>query len=810
MVRPFTIYVMQSAHTDIGYTHSQEQIMLMYLDHYDHVLELCRKSEHEPIAHRFKWTCETSWQVRHYLEARPEREEEFLYYVRNGQIEITASFLHFTDMVDTDAYRRSLEWVLAYCKQHKLPLRCALHSDINGWPWGLADVLSEANIPYFCSQIHIDSATDPLGKRGSVHYFWLLEQGVDLKQETPFRIPQAFLWQGPQGGKVLHWLGEHYLQGNVLGLSSSKGFAADKTGYFTETDQVTAEELYASAKVEVPRYLERLIEAGYPYDSILLSTGGFYVDNAPPDERWCRIIKQWNKDHEEIQIRTATLGEWFEVLAQKQQESLPTYKVAWPDHWAHGLGSLTTRIAQARRTQRRRADVVKLVDQADSKKAAEYLTTALQQEQLALEHTFNAWSTTARPSSSFNEFVQSTKELNFHRAEFYLDEAVGSALRQIVPESNEQPQLYVGVSRSGDGKRIVHFAADDLQLNPEQQILTDLDGERYPFQRDSQELSRFIAVLPLKERDFSSFSLMTAQTQSVASEARTELSTRGWHVRVDPISGGLLSLKEQVNGKEWVDLHHQHVFGQLVQEAIVHPQGLQMVGNTGRFMALDTASDSLRRRIEPGQVFEYSTLQIIGSPQYRAGSVFDTIQLTGKQTRIGKVQISWRAYHAIPVVELVLDWYKTWSDQPEAAYVAFPFAAQGGQLELETGGGFFQPGSFAEGGQLPGTCSTYYTIQQAARISAASGEQLFWLPLDAPLVMPNEINYARWEATEPWDWNGFLASMPVNHYWHTNFATSQRGYLRLRYRFVSPSALNSADSETIIQTGIPSEAYGWR
>jgi len=106
---PFTIYVMQSAHTDIGFTHPQEQIASMYLDYYDRVLELCRQTEDMPEASRFKWTCETSWQARHYLVARPEREEEFLRYARAGQIELTASYLHFTDLIDPDAYRRSLD-----------------------------------------------------------------------------------------------------------------------------------------------------------------------------------------------------------------------------------------------------------------------------------------------------------------------------------------------------------------------------------------------------------------------------------------------------------------------------------------------------------------------------------------------------------------------------------------------------------------------------------------------------------------------------------------------------------------------------
>jgi hypothetical protein len=82
-----------------------------------------------------------------------------------------------------------------------------------------------------------------------------------------------------------------------------------------------------------------------------------------------------------------------------------------------------------------------------------------------------------------------------------------------------------------------------------------------------------------------------------------------------------------------------------------------------------------------------------------------------------------------------------------------------------------------------------------------------WLPLDAPLVMPQEVKYDRWE-TDEWQWNGLLASMPVNHYWHTNFPTSQRGYIRLRYRFINPALF--ASDEAAIQTALPLDAYGWR
>ncbi len=809
MDKTFTIYVIHSAHTDIGYTHPPEQIKLMYLDHYDHVLDICQRTKDAPEEERFKWTCETSWQVQHYLRHRPEREEEFLACVRRGQIEITASYLHFFDMIDADAYRRSLQWVVQYCREKQLPLHTALHCDINGWPWAVADILADYDIPYFCSQVHLDSATDPLGRRGSGHYFWLLEQ-ERLKRDMPIRIPQAFWWQGPNGKKVLHWLGEHYLQGNVLGLSGTTGFAANKSRYFTETDRMSADELYVTAERELPRYLDRLHMDGYSLNCLLLSTGGFYVDNSPPDERWCQVIARWNREHTTLRIRTATLSEWFAALSQElDKENLPTYNLAWPDHWAHGLGAATPRIAQARRTQRRRADAIAVVQQANSAYASSSLEQALEHERLALEHTYDAWSTTAHPSSPMNDFAQSSKELAFHRAELYLEEAIGHALRATHSAAENRGFLYVGPSTRYDGQYTVHFKSDDIQIDPATQMLISEDGKSYPFQRDDSDLPHFVATLPLVHDKMMRFSLSTRTQREAKSnyEQETVLESPAWQLEVDPTTGTLRHLQEKLTGREWVETSHEYGFGQLVQEVVVHPLGREAVGNLARFIALDVATDEARDSFATLPIFAHTTPRMSGKAHKEKGNVFDAITLVGQAERIGQVQITWRNYHTVPLVELVLDWNKAWNDLPEAAYVAFPFATTSGQLLLETGGGFFQPGSHVQGGQLPGTCVSYYTIQRAARITDTDGRTLLWSPVDAPLVMPNKIHYNNWEATVPWQWNGFLASMPVNHYWHTNFPTSQRGFIRLRYRFLSPHGYS--DDEQALEISQPIEALGW-
>ena len=101
--------------------------------------------------------------------------------------------------------------------------------------------------------------------------------------------------------------------------------------------------------------------------------------------RWLGVISRWNAEHHDIVLRTATLSEWFTAL-EALGDNWPTHAVAWPDHWAHGLGSVSPRIAQARRTQRRRASAIALVEQVQSPAATAALATALEQERLSLEH----------------------------------------------------------------------------------------------------------------------------------------------------------------------------------------------------------------------------------------------------------------------------------------------------------------------------------------------------------------------------------------------------------------------------------------
>ncbi len=75
----------------------------MYLEHYDKVLDLCKHTADAPAALK-AGTRRDSLAAAQTRRPRPERGV-FASGQRGSQIEITASYLHFTDMIDPDALR---------------------------------------------------------------------------------------------------------------------------------------------------------------------------------------------------------------------------------------------------------------------------------------------------------------------------------------------------------------------------------------------------------------------------------------------------------------------------------------------------------------------------------------------------------------------------------------------------------------------------------------------------------------------------------------------------------------------------------
>jgi hypothetical protein len=397
-------------------------------------------------------------------------------------------------------------------------------------------------------------------------------------------------------------------------------------------------------------------------------------------------------------------------------------------------------------------------------------------------------------------FQHAHKELNFHRSELALDEAAGRSLRVVYPQGDGQTL----VIDAPDHAVLIHMAAGDIPLDATTQVLHDVHGTVIPFQSDHSGLPQFVFGFHAPHAGRHLLRLVPGNAVVTAGND-VRLSNDVWDMVIDPLTGGLLHLVERRSGKNWVE-KHQRGFGQMVHEQVVHPLGRTAMSNGGMIRQWGIGGALLDAWPE-GPISEQTVAHTTKMTSSLRGPVFDALIWQGSSERLGKIRYEWRLYHRPALIELHIEWNKRWCEEPEAVYVAFPFAASAALLQFETSGGFFTPGYHGDGGQIPGSCNRYYTVQRAATIGNVSDHAVMWAPLDAPLVMPNDIVFDRWEVA-PWQWNGFLASMPVNHYWHTNFPTSQRGLLRLRYRIAS--CQGASNREVAVATMMPHDALGWR
>ncbi len=195
----------------------------------------------------------------------PEREAgDSCNCVRAGQIELMANYLHFTDLIDPERLRpkpdmgRSiiaaamiLAAALRYALRHQ---RLALGAARICWPTWYSVFL-----PARC----ISTVPPTRLAVACVHYHWLREWGLNaLRPDTPIWVPQAGSG-GPHGGKVLHWLNEHYHLGNVLGSPARTRSAPIRPGLLPgDRTYSPADDLYAVARREVPMYLDLAARRG--------------------------------------------------------------------------------------------------------------------------------------------------------------------------------------------------------------------------------------------------------------------------------------------------------------------------------------------------------------------------------------------------------------------------------------------------------------------------------------------------------------------------------------------------------------------
>ncbi len=133
-----TMYVVHHSHTDIGYTDLQERVIQCQINYIRSVLQLMKQPENQD----FRWNCETWFCVEQFLKtATPEEQEEFFQLLREGRIGLSASYLNFTDLADSQVLSRRMDQMCQVLGEHHIRPTTAMFADINGISMGQRDDL---------------------------------------------------------------------------------------------------------------------------------------------------------------------------------------------------------------------------------------------------------------------------------------------------------------------------------------------------------------------------------------------------------------------------------------------------------------------------------------------------------------------------------------------------------------------------------------------------------------------------------------------------------------------------------------------
>jgi len=734
-----TIYLVQHTHTDIGYTKPQTEILAEHIRYIDYAVEYCELTDHYPDDAKFRWTCESAWAVKEYLQNRPKEQiDKFLKYVKEGRIEVTGMFFNMSEIVDENSLKTFLEPVREF-KNLGIPVVTAMQNDVNGIAWCLADYMPDLGVKYFTMAQN--------GHRALI----------------PFNRPTVYKWESPSGKQVYSYRSDHYMTGDRF---------------------ITSGNVVAMAP-HVFGYLESIEKRGYPFDAVSVQYQGFQTDNSPPSMQSCNLIRDWNNKYATPRLRNALFRDFMDYITDKYTDQLPIYRAAYPDWWTDGFGSAARETAASRRTHSDMIAIQGLLSMAVMKEKTlpPHVPDKIRHvhENLLFydEHTYGA-------SESIGDPQSDNSQIQWAQKASYAWEALKTA--QIMYETSAG--LLQGDIARGEYPTITFF--NTLNWNRSGTVELYIDHEIIPRNRNFKivdDNGKELKTQLLRSRNEGSYYDIYAEDLPpmgyktyhiiVGKDNRPGLPRTSFdnntieneHFKMvfDIQKGSIKSMFDKKLQLEMVDSESPWQFGAFVYE--------NLLGN--------------RRQMELYKLTEYERTGLT-NVHVRAGtngSIYQTVLIEGKSACCDDgfgVRIEIRLFHHEKRIELNYAARKKPLADPDGIYVAFPFKLDDAKLYFDVQGGVVSSGE----NQIEGTASEWNTVQNfvTARNDKAQivvGSNLI------PLFQLGGFISEKFQRVKTYD-VPHVYSWVTNNYWTTNFRATQEGELRWNYYLTSDSDISNA------------------
>lgn len=391
------------SHTDIGYSHIQEQVINIHNDDIRQALASIEKTKNYPEGSRFIWNIESSWVVDNFLTVASNSEKEnFLKAVRNGQIAISSNYANILTGL---AMPEEIDWISDYAiklrDEYNLPINTAMSTDVPGLSWSVVSSLAKRGVRYYSCGINYipnmpgggDRIGHALEKHGDKPFWWI----------SPSKQDSILVWCAGKGYSSWHGTG----QGAVFELGPDK----------------------------ISTYLKELDAKNYPYD-IVQWRYNIMADNGPTDNSISDFVAQWNEKYASPKLVLANVQELFERFEKQYGHDIQSLSGDFTPYWEDGAYSTAREESENRMTSQKIILLEKVIQQKKLTNEDKLLALAKKYVVLFHEHTWGAYNSISEPDVEFVKHQWEYKKSYLDSAMMYTQKLEDKVLNQLQMDGN--------------------------------------------------------------------------------------------------------------------------------------------------------------------------------------------------------------------------------------------------------------------------------------------------------------------------------------------------------------------------------------
>ena len=767
------IWCMHHSHLDIGYTHPQPMLLELQGDYIEQAMEMCEKTADYPEEAQFKWTCEAAYPVERWMEkASSQMIEKFVRLINEKRISIAALPVHTTPGCTGEQMISMMKNLDKLRSRLNTPIDTAINHDVNGQPWPMAQLLTGSGVNFYMTGINI-------------HF-----GGI------PFKRPCAFWWKAPDGRKLLSFVGEHY------SLFSQ----------FCQTCEGDTKLMHQG----LCDYVKRLEEQDYQWDfAFLTATNPPMFDNNCPDANLADLIRRYNEENHEYRVRFATPEMLRDKLLSMGEAAFPVYGGDWSDYWNFGCGS-TARETKINRLAVRALESAGVLECMTGFESRRYREAKKEAELNALffeEHTWGASQSVSDPQDyeSISQLIH--KQEMAYRAADLAGYVLGTQIEELAgnPFQTDTLEGIIAVNPTGVTQEITLDVPTGWMKKERQ--LKGVRKKRYiPYLENSEAKAYYaheekeywgkVSVPPfsVKALTFEEIKKLKAKKTDENKFVFTKdgMETPFYRAVFDE-NGGIRQIYSKKEDRNLLNDAGNWGFFELVRETIDGQE-----------------EERIRRTIFPRDVDLCNKNVSMWNHRWKAkrtGSRTDVHwKIERKEQKVilrgslfvegmKSVQQFITFYQDSPAIDLSVKMNKEAVYEPEGIYLVIPFLLkEGWECIYNTAGQFVK----LDEEQLGNTCRDYVTVENG--IALYDDEICFSLACPhAPMVQAGGFHFGRENRRIERKENPVLAAWPLNNYWDTNFAASQRDTMEFNYRL---EVWKKPDKEQLYKSFLAAENRG--